>query len=546
MIIKGHFTKGATVISLLKEEEQKKYFCCKINGRIRELSYSFDNDIEAVIEFLDVHSTDACRIYESSLRFVTALAIKSIDKSLDVRFFYNISRSVFGRVVSSKKGFRVTYDLVKKIEERVKQIVEADIQFNRIKISKADALEKYRKDGLHDKIQVLRYRSENFVHLYECKYNDLDYFDYLYSYLVPSSGFLKEFRFRYYAPGFIMQVPRAECGGVIPHFEDEMKFAASLATNSHWAERNEIDTVSNINKFLKTYGSMALINLSEARMNNTLTEVGEDICLREEPIRLICVAGPSSSGKTSFANRLLYELMARGLRPIRISVDNFYIPKNEMKEGTDLESLDAIDIPFFNQVMSGLISGEEVAMPSYDFKNGIRSFSKPISLKGNEPIIIEGIHALNSKLTTTIPEQQKFKIYIAPQPQVNIDNHTPLSMTDMRLLRRIVRDSRTRGSDASETISMWPNVRSGEFNYIYPTQENADFVFDSFFPYEPCALRNYVLPLLDKVSSNDKGYMTAMRLKTMVKYFLPIATADIPCNSLMREFVGGSSFKDAR
>jgi uridine kinase len=196
--------------------------------------------------------------------------------------------------------------------------------------------------------------------------------------------------------------------------------------------------------------------------------------------------------------------------------------------------------------MTNLIQGEAVALPVYDFKNGIRSFGKPIQVEENQPIIIEGIHALNPKLTPSIPEAQKYKIYIAPQPQVNIDNHTPVSMTDMRLLRRIARDSRTRGSDATETINMWPNVRSGEFKYIYPTQENADFVFDSFFPYEPCALRNIVLPLLDKVRPDQKEYLTASRLKQMVKYFLPIPTNNIPCNSLMREFVGGSSFKDAR
>ncbi len=196
--------------------------------------------------------------------------------------------------------------------------------------------------------------------------------------------------------------------------------------------------------------------------------------------------------------------------------------------------------------MSKLIQGDAVPLPNYDFKEGIRTFSKPILVEDNQPIIIEGIHALNSKLTPSISEAQKYKIYIAPQPQVNIDNHTPLSMTDMRLLRRIARDSRTRGSDASDTISMWPNVRNGEFKYIYPTEENADFVFDSFFPYEPCALRNIVLPLLDKVQPTQQEYLTASRLKQMVKYFLPIPSNNIPCNSLMREFVGGSSFKDAR
>ena len=238
--------------------------------------------------------------------------------------------------------------------------------------------------------------------------------------------------------------------------------------------------------------------------------------------------------------------MSRGLRPIRISIDNFYIPKKDLPEGTDIESIEALDLHYFNQFIEKLIQGEELPNPVYDFKSGLRKFTKPIRVEDNQPIIIEGIHALNNRMTEEIPDFQKYKVYIAPQPQVNIDNHTPISMTDMRLLRRIARDARTRGSDARETIGMWPNVRNGEFNYIYPTQENADFVFDSFYPYEPCVLKNIVLPQLDKITPDMEEFLTAQRLKSMVKYFLPIPVEDIPCNSLMREFVGGSSFKDAR
>jgi uridine kinase len=546
MTLKSHFTKGSAVFSSIPTGDQKKFACCKINGRIRELTYVFDNDTDATVEYLGLENQDACRIYEASIRYLCALAIKEIDPRLDVRFFYNISRSVFVRVLSPKKGFKVTPAFVETVEKKMKEIIAKDVSFRRIKIAKDDALEIYRKEAFHDKIQVLKYRSENFVHLYECKDGNVDYFDYLYGFLVPSSGYLTKFMVRFYEPGFLIQVPRSEVKGEIPVFEDEIKFATTLASTSRWAERNGLDTVSNINRFIKEYGSMALVNVAEARINNMLADLGKDIVQTEDPIRLICIAGPSSSGKTSFANRLLYELMSLGVRPIRISVDNFYIPKDRLIPGTDLESLEAIDVPFFNDIMTRLISGEEVAMPIYDFRNGVRTFSKPIHLQENEPVIIEGIHALNPKLTTSIPEHQKYKVYIAPQPQVNIDNHTPLSMTDMRLLRRIARDARTRGTDATETISMWPNVRNGEFKYIYPTEENADFVFDSFYPYEPCALRNIVLPLLEQVKPEEKEYLTAMRLKTMVKYFLPIPTGDIPCNSLMREFVGGSSFKDAR
>ncbi len=237
--------------------------------------------------------------------------------------------------------------------------------------------------------------------------------------------------------------------------------------------------------------------------------------------------------------------MVFGLNPIRISIDDFYIPRDQMAEGTDIESVDALDIKLINDTIYGLIQGKRMALPSYENKSRERTFSKPTRISLNDVIIIEGIHALNSVLTQGIPEHQKYRVYIAPQSQVNIDNHSPLSMTDLRLLRRIARDARTRDSDAKETISMWPNVRNGEFKYIYPTQENADYVFDTFLPYEVNALKEIVLPLLDKITPDDDEYLIASRLRSTVKLFTPIPTEDIPCNSFLWEFVEGSSFKAA-
>ncbi len=544
MKIHHEIKKGTSVLSLLNEKEKKNYYCCKIQGRIRELNYVFDHDGTYDIEFLNLENPDSTRIYTTSMRYLISLAVKEINPRLEIRFFYNISRSIFAKVIYPT-GFKMTSSFVSKVEEKMKEIINSDIPFTRVKLTKEEAMKRYREEHLTDKINVLKYRSENYVHVYQTKHNDVSYFDYLYGMMLPSSGYLSHFTLRYYAPGFLVQVPRSECHGEIPPFSDEMKFASSLASTYEWAEKNKLSTAYETNRFIKTYDAMSLINLCEARINNMLSDLGKEI-VQDSHIRLICVAGPSSSGKTSFANRLLFELMSRGLRPIRISIDNFYIPKKELPEGTDIESIEALDLPYFNDFISRLIQGEEVENPIYDFKTGNRTFGKAIHVDDNQPIIIEGIHALNNKMTEDIPDFQKYKIYIAPQPQVNIDNHTPISMTDMRLLRRIARDARTRGSDARETISMWPNVRNGEFNYIYPTQENADFVFDSYYPYEPCVLKNIVLPQLDKITPDMEEFLTAQRLKNMIKYFLPIDADDIPCNSLMREFVGGSSFKDAR
>lgn len=543
---KYNIKKGQRVIELLKKEEKKKYFCAKVDGIVRSLDYCFSEDKSVNIEFLDLKHSEACKIYETSLRFLSSLAIRTIDERIDVRYYYYISRSIYAKFISKKRDNVFSYSLISKIKERMNEIIDSDVQFKRVKWPKEKAIEMYKKQGYLDKVQVLKYRKENYIHLYEVKYKDLTYYDYLYEELVPSSGYLKLFDIKPYAPGFIISTPRADYNGLVPPFKNEMKFADALSDNSYFAEQNELDTAVAINKFLNKYSSVGLINISEERINHQFVQVTDEIVNSHQNIKLICVAGPSSSGKTSFANRLMYNLMARGKRPVRLSIDDFYIPRGQLKEGTDIESIEAIDTQLFNETISNLIIGNETYIPSYDFKTMKRTMDKKMSIDDNQIIIIEGIHALNSALTSTIPESSKYKIYISPQPQVNIDNHSPLSMSNLRLLRRIARDSKTRGSNAKETINMWSNVRKGEFNYIYPTQENADFVFDSFYFYEPCVLREIVLPLLSEISPDDKEYALASDLKQMVRYFLPMEYEFVPCNSLMREFLGGSCFKDAK
>ncbi len=538
--------KGETLASLLDEKQRNDFVCARIEGKIYELSHVFERDGEAEVEFLSVEDPEGIRIYVTSLRFLVSMAVKLCFPKLDVRIFYNISRSFFIRVVQGKKTYSVNQAFLDEVKRKMEDIIKADVPLSRVKVKKDEALSIYHELGFQDKIQVLRYRKEDFVHLYQAVFDGIVYSDYLYEKMVMSTGCLSRFKLFLYAPGMMLQVPRSEFNGDIPEFKDEINFASALSTNSRWAEENTLDTVVGINRFVKNYGSMALINVCETRFNNQLAKLGEIVLSNPETVRCICIAGPSSSGKTSFSNRLMFELMSHGLRPIRISMDDFYKIPEEMSEKTDIESVEAINVELFNTLISRLVSGESVSLPQYDFKKHERSYRKAIQVGEKEPLIIEGIHALNPGLITQISPIQKFRIYISPQPQMNLDNHTPLSMTYMRLLRRIVRDSRTRNSDARETIDMWDNVRKGEFRYIYPNQENADFVFDSFMHYELCALRNFALPLLEKVRPDDKEYQIAFRLKQMVRYFVPIPISDIPCNSVVREFVGGSSFKDAR
>ena len=279
-----------------------------------------------------------------------------------------------------------------------------------------------------------------------------------------------------------------------------------------------------------------------------LCELGQLIEDSIDEVSLICVAGPSSSGKTTFANRLRIELLSRGIRPIRISIDDYYLEKSQIPKdeqgNVDLESIEALDIPLFNQNMVDLIAGEEVTLPKFDFQLGKRVQGRTLKVAHGQPIIIEGIHALNDRLTSDIPKSAKFKIFIAPQAQMNLDDHNPVSLTDLRLLRRIVRDYKFRNASAEETIGMWPSVRAGEFKWIYDTQEGSDYVYNSMLSYELPVMKKYALPLLKQIEESSPCFPTALRLIRMLKFFIDMPDEWVPSNSLMREFIGGSCYAD--
>ena len=291
--------------------------------------------------------------------------------------------------------------------------------------------------------------------------------------------------------------------------------------------------------------------MCEAKHNRMLVELGNNIEQDIENIRLIAIAGPSSSGKTTFCNRVRIELLSRGINPVMISMDDYYLEKEKISEiqnkpidQLDLEHINCLDVDLFNKDLYDLINGEEVTLPRFNFQTGKREVGRTIKVDSNSPIMIEGIHALNEKLTASIPKHQKYKIYIAPQAQINIDDHSPLNTTDLRLIRRIVRDMKYRNCPAAETIRMWQSVRNGEFKWIYPNQEDANYVFNSELAYELCVLRTKALPALREIKPTDPEFLVANRLIKYIKYFRPIDDESIiPCNSLLREFIGGSCFK---
>lgn len=535
------YEKKVSLLEILGDQDpNKEIVAAKVNNRVHELTYEIYYDAE--VEFLRLDNVAAVKIYEASLRYIVAMAFARCYPDLKIRFAYNVSRCI--SISCLTPGYSANNAMLLKIRHEIEEIVAADYPLKRFIVSNEEAAKIYEERHYDDKLDILQYRPEKTVHLYECD----GYLNYMYSHMVPSTGYIKSYKLRLYAPGLLLQYPRAEEKGAIPEFEDAPTFGRVLKESHEWALTIGGDTVSHINDEIKAAGPIDFINMCEARHNRMLCELGQMLEDDIDSISLICVAGPSSSGKTTFANRLRIELLARGIKPIRISIDDYYLPKSQApldEDGKpDLESIEALDMALFNQNMVDLINGETVTLPRYDFKLGKRVEGRTLKVGAKEPIIIEGIHALNDRLTPDIPKSKKFKIFIAPQAQMNIDDHTPVSLTDLRLIRRIVRDYKFRNASAEETISMWPSVRKGEFRWIYGTQEGSDFVYNSMLSYELPVMKKYAMPLLSKIDKDSPYYLDAERLLRMLKFFIDLEDKWIPSNSLMREFIGGSCYAD--
>lgn len=533
------YDRPQVLLDVARELGLPNILAATVNGRLRELSYIETKD--AHVEFLNYNHPDAIRMYESTLRYVVAMAIKRLLPRSKVKFNYSISRSILA-VLEHYDG-PTNAAVVKAIKDEVNAIIQKNYTITRKRVSIGEATKLYTDLNMPDKVAIMDYREEDYVNLYECD----GYINYMFGYMLPETGLLTSFEMFPYHPGFIIQYPRAELNGQIPKFIDEPTFGQALKEAAKWGKIIQGNSIAKINDYAKDYPSAVdFVNMCETKHNHQLNDLGNMIQNNIENIRLIGIAGPSSSGKTTFSNRLRVELMSRGLKPVMISIDDYYLgkhlaPKND--DGSpDLEHIDALDVELFNHDMLALIQGQRVTLPKFNFKTGKREQGKTIHLEEDTPIIIEGIHALNEKLTRSIPKHQKFQIYIAPQTQLHIDDHNPISITELRLLRRIVRDQKYRNASAIDTMNMWPSVRRGEFQWIYPFQKEANYVFNSELTYELAVLKKHAVAQLQAIPRDNKHFITANRLLKFLKYFKNIDDDIVPCNSLLREFIGGSSF----
>jgi len=524
---------------IAKDAKIDNVLAAKVNMRLRELNYVLSED--ANVEFLGYESPDAIRIYETTLRYVIAKAVQNLYTKANIKFNYSVSRSILATIDNMK----LDEEELATIEKETRRIISENYKIERRRIPIGQAVRLYTNFGMHDKVKVLKYRKEEYVNLYECD----GYFNYMFGYMLPETGYLKDFKMFLYNPGFLIQYPRSDEGGLIPKFVDEPVFGKTLRRAEQWGELIGGGNIANINELTNERRDLVdFVNMCESKHNRQLVELGNIIEENEEDISLIAIAGPSSSGKTTFSNRLRVELKSRGIKPVMISIDDYYLGKEQAPKNSDgspdLEHINALDVKLFNKDMAALVRGEEVELPKFNFQEGKREKGRKIKIAEHEIIIIEGIHALNNELTNSVPNHQKFKIYIAPQNQLNIDDHNPISITDLRLIRRMVRDKKYRNSSAEETFDMWQSVRSGEFKWIYPYQKEADFVYNSELTYEFGVLKDLALKELNKIDDNSRHFITANRLTKFLKYFNDVDENLVPVNSLLREFIGGSSYED--
>ncbi len=530
-----NYEKKMTLEEIAKDNNILAYGA-KVNNRLHDLNYYIDSDVE--IEFVDLEDSEGARIYQNTLRYLICMVIKKLYPKNRVRFAAYISRSFLCTV----GGIKEDAEFVELISNEIKKLVEKKLKIERLKLSKEEAYNIYQNEGYLDKLDTLTYRPENYVNIYKCD----NYYNYMYGYMLPSTEYIKDFNLIPYQPGFIVQYPRSESDGVIPDFEDDPSLSKMIKEAYQWRRMCKINTLADMNAFTNTREFVDFVNMCETKHNNMLAELGEMIKARIDNIKLIAIAGPSSSGKTTFCNRLRVELMSRGIFPLMISLDDYYLnridtPKDENGK-PDFENLEALDLKLLNQQLNELIEGKEVILPKYNFKTGLREVGQTVKLDQGQPILIEGIHGLNEKLTASLPRDVKFKVYISPFPQINNDDHNPIMATDIRKLRRCVRDAKFRHTTPEKTFEMWPSVRKGEFKWIYPFQKDADYVYNTELTYEIMVMKKYALPALKEIKSDSPYYIEANRLIKFLKLVRDIDDKYVPCNSILREFIGDSCF----
>lgn len=510
---------------------------CRLNRKYHELFKDIDSNGE--IELIMFDSPIGYKIYTRTLQFIFIKATLDLFDNSVITIEHSIGEGVFGEL---HKEEALSAEDIDKIKLRMKEIIEKDLPINKIKVKIEKAIEIFKKYGMDDKVSLLNQVSFKNVNLYELDGR----YDYFYGQMAYSTGVIKAFDLIYYDPGFVLRYPKKDDLNVVSNFKENRKLSQIFMETERWLNILGVGEVGSLNDKVKNKEFRDLVMVSEALHEKKIAQIADMINERKET-KVVLIAGPSSSGKTTFANRLSVQLRVNGHVPIPISLDDYFVdrehtPKDENGE-YDFESVYSLDLELFNSNLSGLLKGEEVEIPSFNFKKGEREWvGHKLTLPSNGILLIEGIHGLNPILTSSILDKQKFKIYISALTQLNLDNHNRIATTDIRRVRRIVRDYLSRGYGAEETLKMWPSIRRGEERNIFVFQEEADVMFNSTLVYELCVLKRYALEELDNISPDSSVYLEASRLKSFLGFFKEIDKDYVPMNSILREFIGGSVF----
>ncbi len=534
-----------TTYQKIAEEYQKNYkhriVLVALNGtKLRELTKTVSKDCK--LSFITTADIAGYKTYKRSLTFLMVKAVydvcghKDIEK---VRVDFSVSK---GYYCTLEGNVKVTQEFLDDVETRMRKMIAEKIPIKKRSVGTDDAVSLFGKYGMNDKEKLFGYRRVSKVNIYSLN----EFEDYYYGYMVPDTSYLERFGLFLYDEGFVLQAPRMREPNVLPEFAPQRKLFQVMKQSMDWGQMLGIETVGDLNEKITKGNIQETILVQEALQEKKIAQIAEMITQKED-VKFILIAGPSSSGKTTFSHRLSIQLRAHGMIPHPIAVDNYFVERDKTPRDADgnynFECLAAIDVELFNQNLKDLLEGKAVSLPTYNFKTGKREYNGNIKKLGeNDVLVIEGIHCLNDALTYQLPKENKFKIYISALTQLNVDEHNPISTTDGRLIRRMVRDARTRGTSAKQTIAMWPSVRRGEEENIFPYQEEADVMFDSALIYELAVLKQYAEPVLFGIEKDCPEYMEAKRLLKFLDYFVGVGSENIPTNSLLREFVGGGCF----
>ena len=534
---------GTTLLEIAKDYQnvyENDIILAFRDNRLRELFKTVEEDCK--VSFVTTSDDPGYLTYKRGLIFVMVKAIYNEfkDQIKKVIVEFSIGNGLYVEIVGDIK---MTKEICDRIKVRMNEIVKSDLPFEKRNIGTDAARKLFYQYGMFDKHKLFKYRRVSKANIYSLG----GFEDYYYGYMPPRTGMLKYFDLQPYKDGVILVLPSKKNPTCVREFQPRDKLFATLLQSNDWGKRMEIENVGSLNETITKGDMNDLMLVQEALQEKRIGEIAEQIISAGTP-KFVMIAGPSSSGKTTFSHRLSIQLKAHGLHPHPIAVDDYFVnredtPKDEFGN-YNYETLGAIDVKQFNEDMTNLLAGKEVELPTYNFKTGKREYKGNIKKLGpNDILVIEGIHGLNDELSYSLPKESKFKIYISALTQLNIDEHNRIPTTDGRLIRRMVRDARTRGISAKDTIAMWKSVRRGEEENIFPYQESADVMFNSALIYELSVLKQYAEPILFGIDENCPEYIEAKRLLKFLDYFLGVSSENVPQNSILREFIGGSCFK---